>query len=82
MDTARPVPKKGDGPACSNKPDRPSLRSGTAVPPLNQLREKGMAMTIVEAARAVTGGVDTHLEVPVAAALDPLRALLGSPLRV
>jgi transposase len=37
-----------------------------------------MAMTIVEAARGVTGGVDTHLNVHVAAALDPLGALLGS----
>ena len=33
-----------------------------------------MAMTIVEAARGVTGGVDTHLDVHVAAALDPVRA--------
>ena len=31
-----------------------------------------MTMTIVEAARGVTGGVDTHLDVHVAAALDPL----------
>ena len=39
-------------------------------------------MTIVEAARTVTGGVDTHLDVHVAAALDPLGALLGTePLR-
>jgi transposase len=37
-----------------------------------------MAMTIVEGARAVTGGVDTHLEVHVAAALDPVGALLGT----
>jgi hypothetical protein len=37
-----------------------------------------MTMTIVEAARGVTGGVDTHLDVHVAAALDPLGALLGS----
>jgi transposase len=36
-----------------------------------------MAMTIVEAARAVTGGVDTHLDVHVAAALDPIGGLLG-----
>jgi len=36
-----------------------------------------MAMTIVEAARAVTGGVDTHLDVHVAAALDPRGGLLG-----
>jgi transposase len=37
-----------------------------------------MAMTIVEAARMVTGGVDTHLDVHVAAALDPIGGLLGS----
>jgi len=37
-----------------------------------------MAMTIVDAARGVTGGVDTHLDVHVAAALDPLGTLLGS----
>src|SRR5258707_6982336 len=35
-----------------------------------------MAMTIVET-RAVTGGVDTHAEVHVAAALDPVGGLLG-----
>ena len=35
-------------------------------------------MTIVEAALGVTGGVDTHLDVHVAAALDPLGALLGT----
>ena len=35
-------------------------------------------MTIVEAVRGVTGGVDTHLDVHVAAALDPLGGLLGS----
>ncbi len=33
-------------------------------------------MTMVEAARGVTGGVDTHLDIHVAAALDPL----GGPL--
>jgi transposase len=37
-----------------------------------------MTMTIVEAARGITGGVDTHLDVHVAAALDPLGGLLGS----
>ena len=36
-----------------------------------------MAMTIVEAGRTVTGGVDTHLDVHVAAALDPIGGLLG-----
>ena len=35
-------------------------------------------MTIVEAARAVTGGVDTHLDIHVAAALDGVGALLGT----
>lgn len=36
-----------------------------------------MAMTIVEAARPITGGVDTHRDVHVAAALDPIGGLLG-----
>src|SRR5215211_4924223 len=38
-----------------------------------------MAMAIVEpvSARAVTGGVDTHLDVHVAAALDDIGGLLG-----
>jgi hypothetical protein len=31
-----------------------------------------MTMTIVEAVRGITGGVDTHRDVHVAAALDPL----------
>jgi transposase len=34
-------------------------------------------MTIVEDARAITGGVDTHSEVHVAAALDPVGGLPG-----
>ena len=34
-------------------------------------------MTIVEPARAVTGGVDTHLDVNLAAALDDIGGLLG-----
>jgi transposase len=36
-----------------------------------------MDMTIVEAERAVIGGIDTHLDVHVAAALDPVGGLLG-----
>ena len=36
-----------------------------------------MALTIVEEARAVTGGVDTHADMHVAAALDPIGGLLG-----
>ena len=35
-------------------------------------------MTIVEERPAVTGGVDTHSEVHVAAALDPVGGLLGT----
>lgn len=35
-------------------------------------------MTIVEAACGITGGVDTHRDVHVAAALDPLGGLLGT----
>jgi len=35
-------------------------------------------MTIVEAARGVTGGVDTHLDVNVAAAIDPIGGLFGT----
>ena len=55
----------------------PALRPGTAVPPLALKEKEGMAMTIVEADRSVIGGVDTHLDVHVAAALDPIGGLLG-----
>jgi transposase len=48
------------------------------VPPLNRLRKEGMAMTIVEAPPGITGGVDTHLDTHVAAALDPLGRLVGT----
>src|SRR5436190_13464412 len=34
-------------------------------------------MTIVEYARVITGGVDTHADMHVAAALDPIGGLLG-----
>jgi transposase len=37
-----------------------------------------MAMTIVEVDRAIIGGVDTHLDNHVAAALDPVGGLLGT----
>jgi hypothetical protein len=36
-----------------------------------------MAMTIVEGTRSITGGVDTHLDVHVAAALDDIGGVLG-----
>jgi len=35
-------------------------------------------MTIVEAPPGITGGVDTHLDNHVAAALDPLGRLVGT----
>ncbi|HET7720774.1 MAG TPA: IS110 family transposase, partial [Acidimicrobiales bacterium] len=38
---------------------------------------EGMAMTIVEATRPVTGGVDTHLDTHVAAAVDNNGGVLG-----
>jgi len=37
-----------------------------------------MAMTTLEAVRAVTGGVDTHGEIHVAAAIDAVGGLLGT----
>ena len=36
-----------------------------------------MALTIVEDTRVITGGVDTHAGMHVAAALDPIGGLLG-----
>jgi hypothetical protein len=36
-----------------------------------------MAVTIVDTSRLVTGGVDTHLELNVAAVLDGIGGLLG-----
>ena len=36
-----------------------------------------MAVTIVEAGRTIVGGVDTHLDVHVAAALDAIGGVLG-----
>jgi hypothetical protein len=37
-----------------------------------------MAMTTLEAVRLVTGGVDTHGEIHVAAAIDAVGGLLGT----
>jgi hypothetical protein len=37
-----------------------------------------MAVTVVEETRTITGGVDTHADVHVAAALDPIGACLAS----
>ncbi len=48
-----------------------------AVPSRIQSLKEGMAVTIVDTSRPVTGGVDTHLDVHVAAALDGIGGLLG-----
>ena len=48
-------------------------RPAGACHPFNQRKE--MALTIVET--PITGGVDTHADVHVAAALDPVGGLLG-----
>src|SRR5262249_60665703 len=59
-----------------------SGRPAGACHPLTPQPEKGMTVTIVETptqARAITGGVDTHADVHVAAALDPIGGLLGVP---
>ncbi len=48
---------------------------GGAIPyPLSKGRD---GVTIVDTSRPVTGGVDTHLDVHVAAALDGIGGLLG-----
>ena len=49
---------------------------GRACHPLN-LEAEGMAMTIVERTRPVTGGVDTHADVHIAAAVDANGGVLG-----
>src|SRR2546423_15359705 len=56
--------------ACSTR----SLSRDVRATP--QPRERD-GMTIVEVARPVTGGVDTHLDVHVAATLDHIGGLLG-----
>ena len=73
---ARPVPE-GDRARCSHQRAGHGLLPGTCVPPLDDLCREGMAMTIVETTRLVTGGVDTHLDVHVAAAVDANGGVLG-----
>src|SRR5271163_4097683 len=78
MGMARPVSKEGNWSgllpttrtARHSDPERPCHPS--------TVKKEEMTMTIVEAARRVTGGVDTHLDVHGVAALDPLGGLLGS----
>jgi hypothetical protein len=65
------------GPPCANRAIAPAPHTWcSACHPLAIERE-GMAMTIVGPARTVTGGVGTHLDLNVAAAVDGLGGLLG-----
>ena len=41
------------------------------------LAKEGTTMTIVDGGRPATGEIDTHLDVHVASALDPIGGLLG-----
>src|SRR6266699_2814705 len=65
----------GSRPGLCKRPGFTGPASSGCVPSLNH--RKGTAMTIVEDTRAITGGVDTHAGMHVAAALDPLGGLLG-----
>jgi hypothetical protein len=72
------APAGAAGPIClAWARGRGSQIGGQRVRAIPQTTEKGTAMTIVEDARVITGGVDTHADVHVAAALDPLGGLLG-----
>src|SRR3984893_4225403 len=78
------APARQAGPICPawtrGRGSRVRRASGSGAIPQP---EKGMAVTIVEEARpvtcrtAITGGVDTHADTHVAAALDPVGGLLG-----
>ena len=65
---------RSDLPGLGKRPGFTARRPAGACHPSTT---KGMAMTIVEDARAITGGVDTHADMHVAAALDPIGGLLG-----
>jgi hypothetical protein len=63
-----------DLPGLCKRPGFTGPAASGCVPPLQP--EKRDGMTIVET-RAVIGGVDTHADMHVAAALDPIGGLLG-----
>jgi transposase len=50
---------------------------GQRVRAIPQPQRKGTALAILEDTRVITGGVDTHADMQVAAALDPVGGLLG-----
>ena len=49
--------------------DHTAAAIGRLVPSLDTSQAEGMTVTIVDALRSVTGGVDTHLDLNVAAAI-------------
>jgi len=57
--------------------DHTAAATGRLAPSLDTSQAEGMTVTIVDAPRPVTGGVDTHLDLNVAAALDPVGGLLA-----
>src|SRR6266487_1999241 len=63
--------------ALQQQGDRTSAALWAAAPSLDTSLAEGMTVTIVDAARPVTGGVDTHLDLNVAAALDAIGGLLA-----
>jgi hypothetical protein len=66
--------RRPDLPVLCKRPGFTGPAASRCVPSLN--RRKGMAMAIVKT-HAITGGVDTHADGHVAAALDPIGGLLG-----
>jgi Transposase len=61
-------------PGLGKRPGFPARRPAGACHPSTT---KGMTLTIVDEARPVTGGVDTHADAHVAAALNGIGGLLG-----
>ena len=75
--TASPVPEGVmDRPATTGRTARHSDRRRPCHP--STAKEGRDGMTIVEPVPGITGGVDTHLDKHVAAALDPLDRLVGT----
>src|SRR5690349_10132746 len=66
---------RSDLPGLGKRPGFHRSAASGCVPSLNH--RKGTAMAILEDTRVITGGVDTHAGMHVAAALDPLGGLLG-----
>src|SRR5271168_2266611 len=77
---AHPAPLVGrcDQSSCSRRPTSHDPAVPAVLPPLDRFRGEGAAVTImVDTQRALTGGVDTHADVHVAAVIDPGGGLLG-----